>query len=180
MNDLESDPQVQLDEGQSVSQPAPSDLAWENELVQMLSALESFRVALDDDCQAGRALPALETMLAVAKGVAAFLRPRFADGTALKAVQAYYDVFLTAARPLHKRLDNTVQRVILRLLSFRRETGDPNDQLLATGRRLESYLRAAFCLCARRFTSPVAARSWTETYTVFLDELDSLFRLTES
>ncbi len=180
MNDLESDSHVQLDEGQGVSRPEASDLAWESKLVQMLSALECFRVGLHDDCQAGRALPALETMLTVAKGVAAFLRPRFANGAALKATQAYYEVFLAAAHPLHKRLDNTVQAAFLRLLRFRRDTGDPNDQFLAVGRRLENYLRAAFCMCARRFTSPAAAKSWTETYTVFLDQLDSLFQVTES
>jgi hypothetical protein len=180
MNDLECDQELLLTEGQGVSEPSAADLAWESELVQMLSALESFRAGLYDDCLAGRPLPALETMLAVAKGVAAFLRPRFADAAAQKAMQAYYDVFLVAARPLHDRLDNTVHKAILRFLRFRREAGDPKEQFLAAGRRLESYLNAAFVLCARRFVSPAAAQSWTETYTVFLFELDHLFQPIES
>jgi hypothetical protein len=70
--------------------------------------------------------------------------------------------------------------MLLRLLRFRREAGDPNEQFLAVGRRLEGYLNAAFVLCARHFASPAAARSWTETYTIFLDELDSLFQPIES
>jgi hypothetical protein len=180
MNDLESHQELQLAEGQGVSEPQAPDLAWESELVQMLSALESFRVNLHDDCLAGRRLPALETMLAVAKGVSAFLRPRFEDAPPLQAVQAFHDVFLAAARPLHDRLDDTVQKMLLRFLRFRRETGDPNAQFLAAGHRLESYLNAAFVLCARRFVSPTAAQSWTETYTVFLDELDGLFQTIES
>jgi hypothetical protein len=180
MNDLQSNQKLLLIEGRGESEPSAPDLAWESELVQMLSALESFRVSLHEDCHAGRVLPALETMLSVAKGVAAFMRPRFEDAAALKAVQAYYDVFLVAARPLHARLDNAVQKVLLRLLRFRREAGDPNEQFLAVGRRLEGYLNAAFVLCARRFASPAAARSWTETYTIFLDELDGLFQPIES
>ena len=87
---------------------------------------------------------------------------------------------IESADEIHARLDNAVQKVLLRLLRFRREAGDPNEQFLAVGRRLEGYLNAAFVLCARRFASPAAARSWTETYTIFLDELDGLFQPIES
>ncbi len=88
MNDLQKGRQLD---------PARHDLAWETELVQLLSTLESFRAQLQDDCHAGRALPAVEAMLAVAKGVAGFVRARFGDGSA--ETRAAADAFFAAARP---------------------------------------------------------------------------------
>ena len=182
MNDLRSEQELFSTSGPAIGNsaahsPAP-DLTWESELVHMLSALESLRARLQDECGAGPMLPALETMLAVAKGVTAFLRPRFVEAAAgaLAGVQAHYDVFLAAARPLHRRLDDSVLGSLLRLLRFRREEGDPNEQFMDAGRKLRGLLNAAFDLCARRFLSPAAAQSWTETYTVFLVELDGLFQ----
>jgi hypothetical protein len=171
MNDLEQE----LD--WPTSPPAAPDLAWESELVQMLSTLESFRARLYDDCAACRALPGLEAMLAVAKGVDAFLRPRFENGPAdaVAAVQASSNVFFAAARPLHDRLDDAVLKSLLRLW-VRRDAADPNLQFLEVGRKLKDYLQNAFALCAGRFLSPAAAQTWTETYTVFLADLDDLFQ----
>lgn len=164
--------------GQAPWRPAAPDLAWERELVEMLSTLESFRARLHDDYAAGRTLPALEAMLAVAKGVAAFLRPRFGQGPgdALAAVQTSSDVFFAAARPLHDRLDDAVLKALVRLLWVRRDAGDPNQQFLDAGRKLKDFLKAAFVLCASRFLSPAAAQTWTETYTVFLADMDDLFQ----
>jgi hypothetical protein len=177
MNDLEREMDWAPAEIPGVGQAPAPDLAWESELVQMLSTVESFRARLYDDCTAGRALPALEAMLAVAKGVDAFLRPRFEHGPAdaLAAVQASSKVFFAAARPLHDRLDDAVLKALLRFLWARRDAADPNLQLIEVGRKLKDFLKTAFALCASRFLSPAAAQTWTETYTVFLAELDDLF-----
>ena len=171
MNDLET--------GQDAAAPdaAPAqDLAWERELVHLLSTLESFRARLHDDCTAGRALPAVETMLAVADGVAGFVRLRFAGGpdALLGGVQASADAFYAAARPLHDRLDDNLFKALWRLVWRRRDGRDPREHFAETAAKLRAFLNAAFFLCAGRFLSPSAAKSWTETYTVFLEDIDGL------
>jgi len=158
------------------ARPTPTrDLSWESELVQLLSTLESFRTRLHADCEAGRELPAVETMLAVGRGVAAFVAARFGDERA--AVQEAGDRFFAAAKPLYDRLDDNVFKMLVRLFWRRRDSRDPREQFHAVLCKLREFLKVAFDLCALRFLSPAAARGWTETYTVFLVELDALAEL---
>ena len=117
-------------------------------------------------------MPAVETMLAVARGVDAFLSLRF--GAEREAVQEAGARFLAAARPLHRRLDDNVFQAAARLLWRRRDCRDPRDQFHDALCKLREFLKIAFDLCALRFLSPRAARGWSDTYTVFLTELDAL------
>ncbi len=166
MNDLQSGHELDPAAGAS-----PQDLAWESELVQLLSTLEAFRAQLHDDCHAGRALPAVEAMLVVAKGVSGFVGARFGDGS--PELRTAADAFFGAARPLHDRLDDDVFKALWRLLR-RRDDRDPRDQFADAAHKLRVFLSAAFARCASRFASPSPRRTWTETYTVFLDDMDGL------
>ncbi len=154
----------------------PQDLAWESELLHLLSTLEAFRAQLHDDCLAGRTLASVEALLAVAKGVAAFVRSRCKDilvesGGTLEASE---QAFLAVARPLHDRLDDDVFKALRRLFQRRRDPRDPKEQFADAAGRLKVFLNVAFGLCGVRFISPTARRSWTETYAVFLDDIAGL------
>ena len=166
-----NDPQGAEETIPTASAVGRQDQAWETELLQLLSTLESFRARLHDDCHAGRALPAVEAMLAVAKGVAAFVRSRLGDDGA--EARAAADAFFAAVRPLHARLDDDVFKALLRLLR-RRDPRDPREQFVDAAAKLRTFLNNAFALCAGRFVSSFSRVSWVETYTVFLDDLDDL------
>ena len=148
MNDLQSGQELD-----PAAETPAEDLAWESELVQLLSTLESFRSQLHDDCHAGRALPAVEALLAVAKGVSGFVGARFGDGST--GLRAAADAFFGAARPLHDRLDDDIFKALWRLLR-RRDDRDPREQFADAAGKLRAFLSAAFALCAGRFASPSA------------------------
>jgi hypothetical protein len=161
---------------QAAAGPAPSDLAWENELVLLLSTLESFRTALAECCHRSEGVPALETMLAMGGCLTGFVdrHPDAVPGEALQDLRGRGEAFAALGGKLHNRLRPTTLGAIRRLLGRRSGGGDPHAQFVEVARSLDGLLARSFELFMERFASPGMARAWTETSTVFLGQLRGL------
>lgn len=163
--------------GANAAAPTAGDLAWEGELVELLSTLEAYRTLLADRCVGGHAVEALETMLAAGEYLVAFAESRLdtaGAGEPYEALQARADDFLARARRLHARLDRTALKSLLRLLGRRSEGGDPHAQFVDCAERLAGLFAGFFGLFTECFERPEAARDWSDTSSVFLGQVDGL------
>src|SRR5438105_14596710 len=94
------------------------DVAWENELIIMLSGLETPRARLADSTAAGALAPPAEAMVAMAQHVKAFADRRLSPhthGEALLRVRTRAGEFLDDAAQLLKQVLPSVLRTVGRL-----------------------------------------------------------------
>jgi hypothetical protein len=157
--------------------PSPDDLAWEGELIQLLSTLEAYRTLLADRCVGGHAVEALETMLATGGHLVAFAESRLdteGAGEAYDDLRARAEECLARARKLHARLNRTALKTLLRMLGRPSEGGDPHAQFVDCAERLGDVLAGFFGLFTDCFERPEAAHDWADTSAVFLAEVAGL------
>jgi hypothetical protein len=172
MNDVERPPPGGPDRPSAHGLPA-ADLAWEGDLVELLSALEAARVEVESACERGRGLEAVEALRTMGALIAAFAERRSDvddDGAANTVLAA----FTTTADRLRDRLDRSAAKAVLRLFGWHSSGGDPHAQFLTAFERLLVALEAHFALFGRRFTASAAGRGWDEASGVFLAELHGL------
>jgi hypothetical protein len=166
--------------GSGASLPTDQDRILANDLIVLLSTLEQHRAQLAGlrrgepaevlaiignmgDAVVKVAMrhlplessdPALAGALAEAKGICDSteeLKPEF-DGSAVKAVMRFFG---------KSGLSHAERRYF-----FRRVVG-----------RIHEVLERLFVLFNERFTSPLAAQDWSQTYPLFLEELDQVVSL---
>ena len=159
------------------SGPASEDLAWESELVLLLSNLECQRVRLAEACASGHAVVALDAMLAMADTAADFVtaRPDGADPDGpLAEAERLTEAFRCAVRRLRGRLERNTFKSLWRLFKRSSDDGDPHAQFAGCAEDLVAVLTAYFSTCTGRFRSRTAARAWHDTHLVFLADLRGL------
>jgi hypothetical protein len=160
---------------------SPGDLAWESDLLLLLSNLESLRVRYTDYCRRGRAVAALESMLSLMQQVVDFSAQHFDPAhEMLVELQARADAFRTAVTILLERLNRSTLQTLLRMFRRTPSAGDPHAQFVGCAQALVEVLAAYFGFFRSCFRLPAAAAAWEETSGVFLDELRALVALLES
>lgn len=158
----------------SLEKPLPEDVAWEGELLAMFSPLEAARVKLEQACQEGLALAALEAMTAMVAHVADFAsqNPMTARNAVLKeTLKPLSEGYLAEAQQLQDRLRPSAYKMLLQVFGWRSDTGDPHAQFVAAATQLPDLLRQYFQVFTERFQSPHGAHGWVSMQAVFLGEL---------
>src|SRR5262249_50178322 len=155
--------------------PTPEDLAWESELVLLLSRLEALRTELGTCCVRGEGVAALETMLAMGACLTGFA-DHHASVVSEGAVELRQrdEEFAALAPQPRDGLQRTTLKMISGLMGWRSEGGDPHVQFVAAAQALFDLLARAFDRFTDCFGSPAAARAWAEAQSVFLTDLRGL------
>ena len=179
MNDLELTKSATLHRSAptAVGELPPRDLAWENELCLLLSALDPFRDRLAHSLTINRSAAALEAMLAIGEHLVAFAEARLdadAWGETLTSHQVRAKEVLASAHRLHARLNKTPWERLLRMLGKPSQGGNPHAQFLSCAGGLFEMLTAYFGLFAHCFESVEGTRRWEDAYAVFLADLRGL------
>jgi hypothetical protein len=169
--------------GRDTVRPGPSehDVAWERDLLLLLSNLEAVRVRTSDNCKGGRAVAALEAMNALVGQVRDFAGRRFdAAHPALAELRGRSDAFFAATAALLARLQRSTLKTLLRLFSRGPSAGDPHAQFVGCARSLVEVTTAYFNFFRQNFHAPASAHAWDETSGVFLQDFRALVALLES
>ncbi len=159
------------------------DRAWESELLSLLCSLETLRTRLQEQCEAGRAVLALDTMTAMVKGLSAFVAVRLphvseestsAWAESVRDLHQRIALFQSDSVRMRNRLHKSTWEYLRRLFGGAGDQGDPRQQFVAVTQDLYEVLTVAFELLMRLFHSPTAARDWNEARQAFLADLRGL------
>jgi len=176
--------------GQRVGVAAdPQDRIWESELLSLLCSLETLRTRLQEHCEAGRAVVALDTMITMVKTLSDFIAvhvPQESEetspewGESTRELEERIAAFQSLSGRLRNRLSRSPWQHLLRLFGSASDEGDPRVQFAAVTRSLYEVLTAAFDLLMGLFRSLTAARDWNEARQAFLADLQGLVELLDS
>jgi hypothetical protein len=153
------------------------DLTWENDLVLMLSGLETLRARMADAYAANDSARAVEAMVDMVSQVADFAGRRLdtrTHGETLARLRALADGFLTRAREVAGRCDLSLLNSLRRFLAGRKAKPGLRESFRLVRRDLVDLLEQYFAFFTACFHSPTGAHNWAETHEVFLAEVKAL------
>ncbi len=153
----------------------PRDRSWENQLLILLCALETLRSRLHERCEAGLAVAALDTMLAMMDRLSLFIEhPDLEEER--EALAGGIEWVRGEAGQLRNRLCRSPLQMLMRL--FRSPSrDDPRVQFVESAQGLYDVLTRAFEFFLERFQSPHSAQDWNEAHRSFLADLGELIEL---
>jgi hypothetical protein len=167
----------------AASPPTEQDQNLANDLIVVLSTLEQYRARLESQSRGGNPAEILEIIGNMVEAVAQVALRHFPLESTDPAMAAAVDEakgICDSTEELKPEFDGSAVRAVLRYFGksglslaerryfFRRLVG-----------RIHEVLERFFVLFKERFTSPLAAQDWNQTYPLFLEELDQVVSLLE-
>jgi hypothetical protein len=165
-------------DGSTTSLPTEQDRNLANDLIVMVSTLEQYRARLAGQRRGGDPAEVLEiigNMVDAVAQVALRHLPLESTDPAMAAALDEAKGICDSTEELKPEFDGSAVRAVLRYFGkaglslaerryfFRRLVG-----------RIHEVLERFFVLFKERFTSPLAAQDWSQTYPLFLEELDQV------
>jgi hypothetical protein len=165
-------------EGSGASLPTDQDGILANDLIVLVSTLEQYRAELAGLRRGGEPAEVLEiigNMVDLVAKAAMRHLPLESSDPALAAALAEAKGICDSTEELKPEFDGSAVRAVLRFFGksglshaerrylFRRLVG-----------RIHEVLERFFVQFNERFTSPLVAQDWSQTYPLFLDELDQV------
>jgi hypothetical protein len=151
------------------------DLAWENDLVQLLSELESLRVRVADQQAQQRPGPALQSAQALVDRVVGFAQQRLPEADQAQALASIVSRAAELRATIAAATQELAGGVWAALTNFfskvSAERAEHRRLVRAAAQGAIAVLTSCFELFTDAFQSPEHARQWGQTYGVFVSDL---------